>query len=227
MRRAAALPVLLLLAGCTASAHRPPPVPVVVTLGDSVPAGTACGCEPFPAQYARAQHAIDVNLAEAGYTAADVLAQMPADTPALANAAEVVIMVGANDLATAFADEDPYAPAAATMRADVVATITAIERIRPVPVIVLGYWNVVLDGQVGAQMYGPAGMRDAAEATRYANEALQAAARQSGAQFVPTAPAFHGTGGQQDATALLASDGDHPNAAGHAAIAALLPPLAD
>jgi acyl-CoA thioesterase-1 len=177
------------------------------------------------ARYARAQHAVDVNLAESGYTAADVLAQVPADSAVLSGAAEVLLMVGANDLAEAFDDDHPYAPAAATVRIDVAATITAIERVRRVPVIVLGYWNVVLDGQVGAARYGPSQVRAAAEATRYANDALQAAARQAGARFVPTEQAFHLPDGGRDPTALLAPDGDHPDAAGHAAIAALLPPL--
>ena len=88
-----------------------------------------------------------------------------------------------------------------------------------------GYWNVVLDGRVGAEQYGPDGVRAAAEATRYANDALRVAARQTGARYVPTEAAFHGDDGGRDPTGLLAPDGDHPNAAGHAAIAALIPPL--
>jgi acyl-CoA thioesterase-1 len=220
---------LLLLAGCATPARpatlAPAPTPVVVTLGDSVPAGSACGCDPFPHLYARAQHAADVNLAEPGYTAADVLADLPADTAVLASAAEVLLMVGANDLADAFDDDEPYASAAATVRKDVAATITAIERIQPVPVIVIGYWNVVLDGRIAAQQYSPAEVRDAAEATQAANDALQEAARQTGARYVPTGTAFHGVDGERDPTGMLAPDGDHPNAAGHAAIAALLPPL--
>ena len=67
-------------------------------------------------------------------------------------------------------------------------------------------------------------MRAAAEATRCANEALRAAAARSGATFVPTEAAFHGDGGERDPSGLLAPAGDHPNAAGDAAIAALIPP---
>jgi acyl-CoA thioesterase-1 len=218
VRRLAALLVLVTLAAC----GRVPVMRTVVALGDSVPAGSACGCDPFPELYARQQHATDVNLAEGGYTAADVLAQLPADRPVLAGADEVLLMVGANDLAAAFENGGPYAPAAATVRADVTAVI---DRVRPVPVIVLGYWNVVQDGRVGARSYGPDGVRGAAEATTYANDALRAAATEAGATYVPTEAAFHGDDGSRDPTGLLAPDGDHPNAAGHAAIAALIPPL--
>jgi acyl-CoA thioesterase I len=222
VKRLIPLLALALLAGCAQPA---PATRTVVALGDSVPAGAACGCDPFPSQYAKSQKATVVNLAESGFTSSDVLAQLPADQDVLASATEVLLMVGANDLAGAFEANDPYPPAAATVRTDVAATVTAIQRIHPIPVIVLGYWNVVLDGQVAAQRYDPAEVRESAEATRDVNDALRAAAKQTGATFVPTAAAFHGDDGGRDPTGLLAPDGDHPNAAGHAAIAALIPSL--
>ncbi|MEU8240948.1 SGNH/GDSL hydrolase family protein [Actinoplanes missouriensis] len=211
----------LSLAGCgAADAPR-----TVVTLGDSVPAGTACSCSPFPALYARSQHATDVNLAVPGMTAADVLSAVPAERHALSTASEVVIMAGANDIAGVVGQPSAYAPAANGVRDDVVSTVTAIERIHRVRVVVLGYWNVVEDGQVGAAAYGPDGVRDAARATEVLNTALREAAARTGALFVPTVAAFHGPSGDRDPTGLLAADGDHPDAAGHAVIAALLPPL--
>ena len=75
MRRAAVLLSLLLLTACSSprASGGDPLMPTVVTLGDSVPAGAACGCDPFPTLYARAQHAVDVNLAERGSTAAHEL----------------------------------------------------------------------------------------------------------------------------------------------------------
>jgi lysophospholipase L1-like esterase len=225
VRRLVPLVALSLLAGCAQPTTPAPAMRTVVTLGDSVPAGAACGCDPFPSRYAKSQDATDVNLAEGGFTSADVLAQVPDERDVLATAAETVIMVGANDLADAFESGDPFPPAAATVRSDVAATITEITEIRPMPVIVLGYWNVVLDGQVAEQQYSSDEVHESAEATRYANDALRAAAQQAGATFVPTEEAFHGDDGGKDPTGLLAPDGDHPNAAGHAAIAALIPPL--
>ncbi|GAA0584453.1 hypothetical protein GCM10010172_81790 [Paractinoplanes ferrugineus] len=231
------LPAVLLpiaLAACaapapTAVAPLPPTPRTVVTLGDSVPAGSACDCEPFPQLYARAQHATDVNLAEPGSTATDLRTALPAEREVLSTAAEVIIMTGANDLAADFdpAQDPDYAAIASGVQADVAASVAAIEQIHKVPVIVLGYWNVVLDGRVGADEYGPSGVRAAADATAAINNALKSAAAQTGASYVSTFSAFHGPAGDQDPTTLLASDGDHPNAAGHEAIAALLPPLVE
>jgi acyl-CoA thioesterase I len=228
LKLAGLLAALCCLAACGTAAPAALPASlakVVVTLGDSVPAGTACDCDPFPALYARAQHAVDENLAVAGYTSADVLTQVTGARDTLADADEVVLMIGANDLAAAFDDDTSYAQAAATMRANVAGAIDKVEAIRRTPVVVLGYWNVVRDGKVGADEYGPDGVRRAATATAYANDGLEQAAAQTGATYVSTDAAFHGPDGSRDPTSLLASDGDHPNAAGHAAIAALLPPL--
>jgi acyl-CoA thioesterase-1 len=212
--------------GATPGIRGTPATPSVVTLGDSVAAGAECGCDPFPALYAEDQHAIDVNLAESGATAADVRDQLPGDLGALSRAAEVLIMIGANDVADTIGDPTTYSAAAAGVQNDVTATIAGIERSHSVPVIVLGYWNVVLDGRVGQQTYGPDGVRAAAQATSMIDNALRAAASTNAdARYITTGPAFHGADGTHDPTDLLAADGDHPNAAGQAAIAALLPPL--
>jgi lysophospholipase L1-like esterase len=200
----------------------------VVTLGDSVPAGTACDCTPFPDLYAHMLHpeARSVNLAQPGYTASDVQGQL---TDAgvrtdLRDAAVVLVMVGANDLADAFdnsRDAAAYQAAAATVQADVAAIVTTVIQIHatPVTVLVLGYWNVVKDGSVGLAEYGADGLKSAEQATRDCNQALRRAAQQSGARYVTTTPVFKGTDRQEDPTDLLAADGDHPNAAGHQAIA--------
>jgi lysophospholipase L1-like esterase len=223
---------VLLVACDTASAATTVPgavpagTPSVVTLGDSVAAGAVCDCDPFPALYAKGQHAVDVNLAESGETASDMRDQLPGDLGAVSQAAEVLIMIGANDVADTIDDPSTYPAAATSVQNDVTATIADIEKTHTVPVIVLGYWNVVLDGQVGQQTYGPDGVRAAAQATSMINNALQAAASTNAdAEYISTDPAFHGVDGNHDPTDLLASDGDHPNADGQAAIAALLPPL--
>jgi len=199
--------------------------PVVVTLGDSVPAGSACDCDPFPVTYARAIHAVSDNLAVPGYTSSDVLAQIPGVRSRLAEADEVVLMIGANDLAAAFDADTSLADAATTMQENVVASIQAIDAIRQTTVLVLGYWNVVQDGQVAQSSYGAEGVKRSVTATQYANDSLREAAAETHATYISTDAAFHGPDGNQDPTNLLAADGDHPNAAGHAAIAALLPPL--
>jgi acyl-CoA thioesterase-1 len=222
VRRPALLAALALLG---LSACAPATTPTVVTLGDSVAAGAACGCAPFPDLYASGQHAKNVDLATSGATAAEVRATVPTQRAILAGAAEVVIMIGANDIAGDFDDPAKYAPVASAVESDVAATISTIEAIHRVPVVVLGYWNVVLDGKVAAAQYGPAGMRAAAAATEVVNNALQAAAVRTRATYVPTEAAFPGDDGTHDPTGLLAADGDHPNAAGQAAIAALIPPL--
>ncbi|MCY1142057.1 SGNH/GDSL hydrolase family protein [Actinoplanes sp. Pm04-4] len=217
---------VLALSGCASGRNGEAPAPrTVVTLGDSVAAGAACGCEPFPALYARTQHATDVDLAESGATAADVRAGLGGMRADLSSAAEVIIMIGANDMADVFSQPSRYGAVADGVEDDVAATVTSIRQLHRVPVVVLGYWNVVQDGQVGAAAYGAQGLRDAARATALVNQALRTAAARTGATFVPTEPAFHGDDGGRDPTGLLAPDGDHPNAAGQAAIAALLPPL--
>ncbi|MEV6851337.1 SGNH/GDSL hydrolase family protein [Actinoplanes sp. NPDC051411] len=232
VRRAAAGLLIAALAGCgtlpsAAAAPAPSPAaePVVVTLGDSVPAGSACDCDPFPVTYARTVHAVSENLAVPGYTSADVLTQIPGVRSRLATADEVVLMIGANDLAAAFDADTSFADAATTMRQNVTAAIRAIDAVRATRVLVLGYWNVVQDGRVAAAAYGPAGVQRSVTATEYANDGLREAAADTHATYISTDAAFHGPDGTQDPSNLLAADGDHPNAAGHAAIAALLPPL--
>ena len=201
---------------------------VVVALGDSVPAGTACGCDPFPDLYARmlSPAASVDNLARAGYTSDDVLGQIGDDgTRATLRAATVVlIMAGANDVAATFdddGDDAAYQSTAAQVVANLRAAVTGIRQAHgsPVQIVVLGYWNVVKDGAVGLAMYGADGVAAARNATRYCNRALRQAAESAGARYVTTTEAFTGAGRDQDPTGLLAPDGDHPNAQGHQAIA--------
>jgi acyl-CoA thioesterase-1 len=232
------LPFLLPVAACSRPATPDPPAPTasgaatVVTLGDSVPAGTACDCDPFPDLYARllSPPAVSIDEAKPGYTSADVRDQLtdPGVRRALAGATVVLVMAGANDLADAFdngRDEDAYRDAAAGVESNVAAIVTGVRQVvrpAPVTVLVLGYWNVVKDGAAGLAAYGADGERSAQTATRYVNQALRRAAGESGARYVPTSPVFTGDQHDQDPTTLLADDGDHPNAQGHQAIAATL-----
>ncbi len=242
-RRIMAVLSVMALAGCSPAAAHPqaPPTPmltgsrapggppVVVTLGDSVPAGTSCDCDPFPDLYARDLRppGVSVNDSQPGFTSADVRGQLGDRTvrAALDDASIVLIMIGANDVADAFdhdnTDTAGFQDAADTVEQNVDAIVTTIRGDRtPAPVVlVLGYWNVVKDGAVGLAEYGAAGEKSAVQATRITNAALRQAATDSGAHYVTTTPVFKGDSRDQDPTALLAADGDHPNAAGHMAIA--------
>lgn len=219
----------LAVAGCAGPVPSDPPgTPVVVTLGDSVPAGTACDCDPFPDRYARlvSPAAVSVNLARPGDNSADVRTEVGdgAVRADLRRATVVLIMVGANDLAAAFAggqDDAAYQASADDVQANVAATVDSVARAHgtPVTVLVLGYWNVVKDGAAGLAAYGAAGLASARSATRYCNLALRRAAQQTGARYVPTTTTFRGDHRTLDPTGMLAPDGDHPNAAGQEAIA--------
>jgi lysophospholipase L1-like esterase len=213
--------------------------PVVVALGDSVPAGSACHCRNFVSSYgdllARwAGHPVAVtNFARGGAQTADVLRQLrqPAVRHAVHNATTVVLMVGANDFYRPFKrvrdganKSTVYRAAARRVQQNVEQTIRQIRALHdgPVTVVVLGYWNVVKDGKVGRRDYGAAGVRAAKSATGWANGALKVAARTEHAVYVPTYRAFKGANGHRDPTRLLAPDGNHPNAAGHRLLARTL-----
>jgi lysophospholipase L1-like esterase len=210
--------------------------PVVVALGDSVPAGSVCDCRNFVSDYGdlasrHAPHRAAVtNLAQGGAKTADVLGQVqrPAVRAALDHATTVLLMVGANDFYRPFKRvrhgahaNSEYRPAARQVRTNVERTIRQIRATHdgPVTIVVLGYWNVVEDGQVARRDYGAAGVRAAESATRWANHALRDAARSGHAMYVSTYAAFKGADGHRDPTGLLAADGDHPNAAGHRVLA--------
>jgi acyl-CoA thioesterase-1 len=221
---------LLLPAGCTNVGHATPipsgATPVVVTFGDSVPAGTACNCAPFPDLYAHllSPDAASVNLARPGCTSQDVRQQLatPPAEAAVHTADIVLVMAGANDLGEAFdSGAGSYAGPAAQVEQNLAAVVSGIHALRGagVHVLVFGYWDVVEDGDVGRSDYGEDGLAEAHSATTYANDAIRAAAAASGAKYVDTTAVFKGDTGERNPTALLASDGDHPNAAGHEAIA--------
>lgn len=209
-----------------------------VGLGDSVPAGTNCpDCTEYVTQVGRAMASssgkvasVD-NEAVAGATTSDVLAQL-ADASIRARIADadlVIITIGANDLDTSQIDGDCY-PLSATgcYRDDLVgisSRLTAIvNRVqglmsRPGGTIVLtGYWNVIEDGEVGAEN-GSTYVTASDELTRMFNADVSAVATATSTTYVDVYTPFKGASGTTDDTRLLASDGDHPNAAGHAVLA--------
>lgn len=239
-----ALTVAALLAGAGAGSVLVPGVPsaqplprgtaVLVALGDSVPAGTACACLPFPVQAARAlgPTAVARDLARAGEDTAGLLAQLdePGTADALSSAGGVTVTIGANDVDEDSADDDRcsdpsacWADELAALRTSVPELLARLDRlVRPgVPVVVTGYWNVFRDGAVAAAR-GPAYVRASTALTDVVNGVLEGAAHHAGRAYVDLAGPFLRSG---DVTALLAADGDHPNARGHRLIAEQLVPV--
>ncbi len=212
-----------------------PAVRSVLGLGDSVPAGARCDCTSYVVQLAEElgeqEHAVVrvENLAVNGLTSLRLLQQVRA-AHTLADPEQVtVVTIGANDLsARDLARPDCTAPASlacyqddlAAMRAHVSAiAATLLSGPGPHgPVLLTGYWNVFLDGTVGAAN-GPAYVRDSQALTRAANASLRAVAHRYGLLYVDLYAAFQT---DPDVTSLLAPDGDHPSAAGHALITRLL-----
>jgi acyl-CoA thioesterase-1 len=211
----------------------------IVHFGDSVPSGWACRCTPYPGLHASlasrrtGDQVVATNLARAGYTSVDVRRQVESapSVAAIRRAEAVVLMIGANDFGASFGQvwhgarpDHAYAPVAARVQANLTSTIARVRVIHrtPVRIVVLGYWNVMKDGNVARAAYGPAGVKASNEATAYANNAILRAARAKGATYVSTYGVFKGADGKTDPTPLLAADGDHPNARGHQRIAQAL-----
>lgn len=208
----------------------------MVTFGDSVASGGRCSCTPFPRRYASkvsartGRHVRMTNYAFGGATSTGILKQLHItqvrSTVRSSNTA--LVMIGANDFVGAFnrvlqrrqGADAAYRPVAGRVQTNVTTFIRTLRRLRPgIKVVVAGYWNVVKDGDVGRNAYGAWGMSKAVQATWYANSALRNAAAATGATYLSTYHAFKGVSGKANPTWLLASDGDHPNAQGHAVIA--------
>lgn len=208
----------------------------VVGLGDSVPAGTACGCDTYVSLVGRARAAAlgltpDVSdLAVPGLTTAGLVDQLgdPDVAAAVAGADLVIVTIGANDFDPDQAGTDACAPpgldcyrpqldAQPAQLDAVLDRIAALEAGHPATVVVTDYWDVFLDGDVG-QAQGPAYVAASDALTAADNAVIEAAAGRHDATFVDLFAPFRGDGSTDD-TALLADDGDHPDAAGHRLIA--------
>lgn len=88
--------------------------------------------------------------------------------------------------------------------------------------LVTDYWNVFEDGDVADAKRGPGFATWSDKVTGSANMAICSKAAAVGATCVDLYEPFEGEDGTRNPSALLADDGDHPNAAGHALIAATL-----
>jgi acyl-CoA thioesterase-1 len=209
--------------------------PVVVGLGNSVASGTACSCVNFVGAYAalvamgtNTKATVD-NDAVPGSTSADVVNQLAKDAvqAEIKSATTVLIMTGANDFNDAFDQVSlgapataTYAPVATAVQENVTTTVEKIHALNAgAHVVVLGYWAAMEDGAVAAKDYDGAAVAASIASTTSVNDALAVAAKATGAIYLSTYTAFKGATGTNDPTALLAADGDHPDAAGHQLIA--------
>ena len=206
----------------------------IVALGDSVPAGTACGCIPYP-ELSGARLSVPggrsvtvTNDAVGGTTTVDVLHEVTADHSvinALHRATAAEIEIGANDIQYSKkcrTDVSCYSPAVPHMERNLDAIVHRVRQLLaggPDIVVLLDYWSVWLGGQY-AQERGPAYVAAADSVTDEVDKAIKAVAVQTGSAYVDLRLAFKGPSYSYDETRYLASDGDHPNSAGHQRIAA-------
>ena len=221
----------------------PPHVPAALSrpttvqgLGDSVPAAAACGCTSYVTQLAQqvsratAKPVAVANGARNGLTSSDVLAQVTAGRLRATPDRVTVITIGANDFdqsalsgpACTGNAQQCYGAELLTLRQNIDAILAALLS-GPGPhgpVLVTGYWNVFLDGDVGAAK-GPDYVRDSDGLTRAVNAVLQASAQRHGLVYVDLYGPFKTSNAGND-TPLLAADGDHPSASGHVLITTLL-----
>lgn len=217
----------------------------LVGLGDSVTSGAHCDCVPFLDRLgdlltARNHQPVSpVNLGVPGMTATGLAARLredPGVRRAVSWADVVVVTVGANDLQPALDRWDRSGTSAriapgcadgsetaalARARAGLASVLDQVRTLRaghPTRVLVTDYWNVFEDGDVALADRGRDYLRWSDQLTRCLNQRIDEVARSHGALLVDLYTPFKGAG-DLDPTALLADDGDHPDAAGHAAIA--------
>lgn len=146
----------------------------VVGLGDSVMAGTACGCPGIVADYtdrlgaATRRNVTGVkNLGVPGDTTADLLRRLRSDrqfSAAVVAANVVIVTVGANDLLPQQQQQEAggcpvqcFDPAAQVMGSRLAAALDEIRALRPRPpatLLVTTYWNVFTDGAVARAVGG-------------------------------------------------------------------------
>jgi lysophospholipase L1-like esterase len=219
----------------------------LVGLGDSITAGQGCpGCVPFIDLYAREitqETSVPVtvtNLGVGGSTSADLLETLSdagsAAARSVAEAEIVTVTIGANDflpmLDTALRGDCGGSDGLAcfdveqtTLADNLTAILRRIDELRrgaPTAVRVTGVWNVFLDGAVATRIYGPGFAQWSSDLTQQVNKVIENAAARQGARYVDLFALFRGASGEEDDTALLAGDGDHPSQAGHEEIAEAL-----
>ena len=216
------------------------PIPQhVVVLGDSVPAGDGCSCTSYATLFAKKLGSVKggpvtvTNAAQGGLTTSGLRGQLGdrAVERALRTATVVAVTIGANDFDESLAGDPACAPETSahcyggtlgSFAAELATVLRRVHALTPAgtPVLVTGYWNVFLDGAVGATQ-GRRYTRTADALTRSVNSTIARSASAYGDVYVDDYGPFHART-VQSLTALLAADGDHPSQAGHRLLADLL-----
>ena len=208
-------------------------VHAITALGDSVPYGSACKCNPYPqitgAEIAQiAGHAVEVSTdavpgARSG-TVVDQVLHDPTISADIRGSQAVLVEVGANDVGysstcgTNASCYDATIPEIDHNLTTIVKQIRALSQGHEQVVVLLDYWSVWLGGQY-AKAKGPDYERAADSVTARVDETIHSVASETSSTYVDLRTAFRGPDGNWDETHLLASDGDHPNAEGHQRIA--------
>ncbi|GAA3674659.1 hypothetical protein GCM10022237_37810 [Nocardioides ginsengisoli] len=218
--------------------HGPQPTHDVLALGDSVPSGRSCDCDPFPVTYGAelsqrtgARVTVD-NRAVSGLDTEGLMQQLqgPGMQDAVRRADIVLLTIGANDFgdhhddvvtgACTQGNSDCVSDELSSLRshlASVIDTIRALRGGQQTEILVTGYWNVFEDGAVAREEFGEAGLQQSLDLTVRANAVISAVSADTGARYVDLFAPFEESG--RDVTSLVAADGDHPDAAGHQLIA--------
>ena len=206
----------------------------IVALGDSVPSGHNCNCRPYPQLSASGlaattgQTVTAANDAVAGYTTTNVLQQLNTDSTVIDQVRKtdaVEINVGANDVPynknSCGTSVDCYAPLVAPMQKNLAAIVGRVHDLtsgHKVLVVLLDYWSIWLGGTYASDK-GHAHVSAARQMTAQVDDAIKTTATQSGSAYVSERRAFKGPSFGYIESHYLASDGEHPNATGHQAIA--------
>jgi acyl-CoA thioesterase-1 len=205
----------------------------LVALGDSVPSGANCNCNPYPALLAgglqaSTGHSVKaINDAADGFTTSDVLSQLTSDPTVMAHvrAADVItVEIGANDIPYSRSCGDVakcYLPSVPGVRKALTAIVSHLRSLKAghrAVIVLLDYWSIWLGGKYAAAR-GPAYVITADTMTDAVNSAIRSVALSTGAAYVDLRAAFKGPDYTDDETQFLSNDGDHPSASGHRLIA--------
>lgn len=199
-----------------------------------MPSGYNCNCRPYPQLSAdgltakTGQTVTAMNDAVAGYTTSNVLHQLQSDGAVIdqvRNADAVEINVGANDIPydanSCGVSVDCYAPKVPAVEKNLAAIVSRVRELtsgHKALVVLLDYWSIWLGGTY-ARKKGHAYVSAARQLTDKVDAAVKTTATETGSAYVSERSAFKGPSFGYIESHYLASDGEHPNAAGHQAIA--------